>query len=74
MSIALLGVTGFRNRGVEALAVPVINHLLGQSSTASIRIFSWSADYDQSRIQAERVSFVPTAFRRARAAPAVRRR
>ena len=70
MSIALLGVTGFRNRGVEALAVPVINHLLGQSSTASIRIFSWSADYDQSRIQAERVSFVPTAFKRFGAAPA----
>ena len=70
MSIALLGITGFRNRGVEALAVPVITNLLAQSSTASIRIFSWSADYDQSRIQAERVAFVPTAFKRVAAAPA----
>ncbi|MFM7264394.1 MAG: polysaccharide pyruvyl transferase family protein [Cyanobium sp.] len=64
MSIALLGVTGFRNRGVEALAVPVVTNLLANSSSTSVRIFSWSADYDQSRLQAERVSFVPTAFKR----------
>lgn len=64
MSIALLGVTGFRNRGVEALAVPVVNTLLERPGVEPIRIFSWSAEHDQHRLQDERLVFVPTSFRR----------
>jgi len=63
-SIALLGVTGFRNRGVEALTRPVADFILKRSESDSIRIFSWSADHDQNRIDDARITFVPTAFRR----------
>lgn len=64
MSIALLGVTGFRNRGVEALALPVVNMLLERPSAGTVRIFSWSAEHDQQRLQSERLLFVATGFRR----------
>lgn len=70
MSIALLGVTGFRNRGVEALAVPVVNMLLERPGAGPVRVFSWSAEHDRHRLQDERLVFVPTSFRRISAAAA----
>jgi colanic acid/amylovoran biosynthesis protein len=66
MSIALLGVTGFRNRGVEALTHPIVDFLLTRKATKSVNIFSWSAEHDRNRINDARVTFVPTTFYRGR--------
>jgi colanic acid/amylovoran biosynthesis protein len=64
MSIALLGITGFRNRGVEALTHPTVDFLLTRKANESVNIFSWSAEHDRNRITDTRVSFVPTSFYR----------
>lgn len=64
MSIALLGITGFRNRGVEALTHPTVDFLLTRKANESVNIFSWSAEHDRNRITDIRVSFVPTSFYR----------
>jgi len=68
VSIALLGITGFRNRGVEALTLPVVDYLLARSRNETIQLFSWSAEHDQKRFNDARVAFVPTSFRRVAAA------
>jgi colanic acid/amylovoran biosynthesis protein len=62
VSIALLGITGFRNRGVEALTLPVVAYLLARSRSETIHLFSWSAAHDQRRLKDARVTFVPTSF------------
>lgn len=64
MSIALLGITGFRNRGVEALTHPVVDFLLSRKANESVNVFSWSAEHDRQRINDERVAFMPTSFYR----------
>jgi colanic acid/amylovoran biosynthesis protein len=49
MKIAISGVTGLRNRGVEALVEPLITGLREIFPQASFTVFSGSADYDASR-------------------------
>jgi colanic acid/amylovoran biosynthesis protein len=49
MKIAITGVTGLRNRGVEALVNPLIIGLRETFPQASLTVFSGSADYDASR-------------------------
>lgn len=65
MKIAITGVTGLRNRGVEALVDPLITGLREIFPQASFTVFSGSADYDAARgimgdveVEAEG-SFVP---------------
>jgi colanic acid/amylovoran biosynthesis protein len=58
MKIVITGVTGFRNRGVEALVRPTVENLLLRYPDAEITIATWSPDYDKSRLQESRVFFV----------------
>lgn len=64
MKIAIVGVTGFRNRGVEALVVPVVEHLLRRYPGAEITIATWSPEYDRLRITDGRVRFVEDEYLR----------
>ncbi len=57
MNIAIVGVTGFRNRGVEALVKPFVDHFLLNAETR-IQIATWSPEYDGCRISNSRVVFV----------------
>lgn len=59
MNISITGVTGFRNRGVEALVRPIIHGLHKVFPDSSITTYSGSADYDRPRVSQEGVRVVP---------------
>lgn len=58
MKIVITGVTGFRNRGVEALVRPTIDSLLELFPQAKLEVITWSPDYDSKRYPHPRVSYV----------------
>ena len=58
MKIVIVGVTGFRNRGVEALVQPIVYFLQQTSSAIHIEIATYSPEYDSLRTSNKRVSFV----------------
>ena len=58
MKIVITGVTGFRNRGVEALVRPTVENLLLRYPDAEITIATWSPDYDAQRLVNDKVKFV----------------
>lgn len=58
MKIAIAGVTGFRNRGVEALVRPTVEQLLDRYPESEVVIASWTPDYDRRRMRDDRVQFV----------------
>lgn len=64
MKILITGVTGFKNRGVEALVLPVIERLLAHDPDWRFEITSWTTDYDSSRFShfGGVVDFVPDLF------------
>lgn len=62
MNVVIVGVTGFRNRGVEALVRPVVNHLLSNYASAHVTIATWSPEFDALRIAHPRVHFVKDEF------------
>lgn len=62
MRIALTGVTGFRNRGVEALVLTTIEQLLKRFSEAEIIVATWSPEYDQERFSHPQVTYVYDSF------------
>jgi colanic acid/amylovoran biosynthesis protein len=62
MKIAITGVTGLRNRGVEALIQPTVDQLLTRYPNAKITISSWSPEYDRKRINSPQVSFVEDVY------------
>jgi colanic acid/amylovoran biosynthesis protein len=64
MKIAITGVTGFRNRGVEALVQPTVEQLLARYPAAHITIATWSPKYDQTRLSHPRVDFVEDCYLR----------
>jgi hypothetical protein len=49
MKILITGVTGFKNRGVEALVSPVIERLLAKDPNWRFEVTSWTTDYDAAR-------------------------
>jgi colanic acid/amylovoran biosynthesis protein len=49
MKIAITGVTGFRNRGVEALVGPILSQLCLKYDTPEIVVYSGSPEYDRRR-------------------------
>jgi polysaccharide pyruvyl transferase WcaK-like protein len=51
MKFVITGITGMRNRGVEAITVPTIEQLRLLQADAEINIHSWSPDYDQIRLK-----------------------
>jgi colanic acid/amylovoran biosynthesis protein len=67
MKIVITGVTGFRNRGVEALVRPTVEQLLKRYPEAEITIATWSPDYDRERLNIPQVSFVEDCYLKCRA-------
>ena len=55
--VVITGVTGFRNRGVEALVKPVVEGLLQEFSDLDIDIVTLSPQYDALRLTEPRVRF-----------------
>lgn len=64
MTIALAGVTGFRNRGVEALSQPILTFLRGRTTPQAVTLFTWTPEFDQQRLDWPELTLQPTAFRR----------
>lgn len=64
MSIAVAGITGFRNRGVEALALPILTFLRERTPSQTVTLFTWTPEFDQQRIDWPELTLQPTAFRR----------
>lgn len=62
MKIAITGVTGFRNRGVEALVRPTVRELLRRHPDAQITIATWSPEYDAARLEHPQVAYVEDAY------------
>jgi colanic acid/amylovoran biosynthesis protein len=58
MKIAITGVTGFRNRGVEALVRPAVDELMEVFPSATITVATGSPEYDARRLSHEQVKFV----------------
>ncbi len=58
MNIVITGVTGFRNRGVEALVRPTILQLAARHPQARITVVTWSPEYDALRLPHPQVSYV----------------
>lgn len=52
MSSAIItGITGLRNRGVEALVVPTIEQLCQRNSNLNVKVLTKTPDYDEMRLQ-----------------------
>ena len=62
MKIVITGVTGFRNRGVEALVRPTVEQLKSRYANASIQIVSRSPGYDEQRLHNPHTSYLQDAF------------
>jgi colanic acid/amylovoran biosynthesis protein len=62
LKIAIAGVTGFRNRGVEALVRPTVEQILTRFPNAEIQIATRSVDYDQKRLRHSRIAYVEDAL------------
>jgi len=62
MKIVITGVTGFRNRGVEALVRPTVEQLKSRYANASIQIVSRSPGYDEQRLNNPHTSYLQDAF------------
>jgi colanic acid/amylovoran biosynthesis protein len=56
-TVSIVGVTGFRNRGVEALVQPIVSSLLNFDPNVIVNIYSWTPDFDQRRLGDPRVHF-----------------
>lgn len=48
--VLITGVTGFRNRGVEALVIPLIQGLQGRDNSTRFKIATCSPEYDKQRL------------------------
>lgn len=55
MNLVITGISGMRNRGVEALVVPTIQQLCQRQSDIEINILTQSPDYDLHRLQHHKV-------------------
>ena len=64
MTIAVAGITGFRNRGVEALTLPILAFLQERNQSQAITLLTWSPEYDHQRVPWPAVKLELTAFRR----------
>ncbi len=58
MKVVITGVTGFRNRGVEALVVPIVEQIRAREPDSSCTILSRTPDYDAQRIDGPNVQFI----------------
>jgi colanic acid/amylovoran biosynthesis protein len=51
LKVALTGITGTRNRGVEAIIVPTIEQLRQRNPDLNIDLLSWTPDYDKIQLR-----------------------
>jgi colanic acid/amylovoran biosynthesis protein len=51
MNAIITGITGLRNRGVEALVIPTIEQLIERQPNLSIDVLTDSPDYDETRLR-----------------------
>ncbi|HEY9621765.1 MAG TPA: polysaccharide pyruvyl transferase family protein [Crinalium sp.] len=51
MKAVITGITGLRNRGVEALVVPTVEQLLQRQPSLAINVLTKTVDYDTTRLQ-----------------------
>jgi len=51
MNAIITGITGLRNRGVEALVIPTIEQLLERQPSLGIEVLTDSPDYDEIRLE-----------------------
>ena len=69
MKIAILGCTGFKNRGVDALVTCSLAGLSEAFPSASLSIFTWTSDYDRQRISNDMVNVFEYPYRPRRLSP-----
>lgn len=61
-NIVITGVTGMRNRGVEALIVPIVQQLRLRVPSAQLSVVTQTPDYDDLRLGGDDVTFVRDCF------------
>lgn len=70
MKAVITGITGLRNRGVEALIVPTVEQLLQRQPKLDISVLTVTADFDETRLNRYRATPInivtPPARRRSR--------
>jgi colanic acid/amylovoran biosynthesis protein len=62
MSIVITGITGCRNRGVEALIGPTLDQIRQQRPTQQITVLTHTPDYDAVQLQEPGVKFEKADF------------
>jgi colanic acid/amylovoran biosynthesis protein len=62
MNILITGITGFANRGVEALVVASVEELTRRMPAAQINVLSGTPQIDGARVSWPQVRFVPDVF------------
>jgi len=62
MKIVITGVTGFRNRGVEALVRPLVEHCVKRDREAAFEIVTRSPEYDVRRLRMPQVRYLSDAY------------
>lgn len=73
MTIVITGITGFRNRGVEAFTIPTIIYLQKQYPGEPIAILTSTPNYDSQRVLELDVALVGNDFSLGAGTPTVRR-
>jgi len=58
MKVVITGITGFRNRGVEALVVPIVEQIRAREPDSAFTILTRTPDYDAQRLAGPNVEFV----------------
>jgi colanic acid/amylovoran biosynthesis protein len=57
LNLLITGITGMRNRGVEAIVVPTIEQLRQRQPDVNIDILTWTPDYDKIRLKPYGINF-----------------
>lgn len=58
MNAVITGITGLRNRGVEALVVPTIEQLCQRQPNLTVNVLTTTSDYDEIRLQRYRANLI----------------
>ena len=64
MKAIITGITGLRNRGVEALVVPTVEQLQKRQPNLSVNVLTNTIDYDQLRLEQYQVNSMRIGFPR----------
>jgi colanic acid/amylovoran biosynthesis protein len=56
VNLLITGITGMRNRGVEAIIVPTIEQLRQRKPDVNIDVLTWTPDYDKIRLKPYKIN------------------